>query len=338
MDNEQALKKQVIKSANSVKRKLKMIRDIKSNTEMVMESVFKPITDPLKQVCIKNSQEINNTPPIKTKKQRLSTYKKRQLSDHVDSDTDSNQTSKHINNTVFLKNRKSEVESNEDEENSTSEHSEWETDKDEEKRASEYSESEPDTSALSFQSSENVSPMRLSSENIPFGVRREREKLMMGTLRVFVTDSIISVGSKTFVKTPGLMELLFKKTPELDTITEDDKQNYKTILLKTNAHRRDNDPAKPIKSNKGRKYTQIIRPLFMKLAKNCASTESISQGSGLTLTKKLNQNIDYVYWDDPNELVNRLKLLIASRDAGNTGLDNEIISIIEELQESGIIN
>lgn len=44
-----------------------------------------------------------------------------------------------------------------------------------------------------------------------------------------------------------------------------------------------------------------------------------------------------LYWDDPNELVERLKLLIASKDAGNTGLDNEIISVVEELRESGII-
>lgn len=32
-----------------------------------------------------------------------------------------------------------------------------------------------------------------------------------------------------------------------------------------------------------------------------------------------------------------LKLLIASRDAGNTGLENEIIAIIEELRESGLV-
>jgi hypothetical protein len=54
--------------------------------------------------------------------------------------------------------------------------------------------------------------------------------------------------------------------------------------------------------------------------------------------KKVRSNVSYVYWDDPNELVDRLKLLVASRDAGNTGLENEIISIIEELQESGILN
>ncbi|CAG9137606.1 unnamed protein product, partial [Plutella xylostella] len=47
--------------------------------------------------------------------------------------------------------------------------------------------------------------------------------------------------------------------------------------------------------------------------------------------------LNNVYWDDPNELIERLQLLIASKDAGNTNHDNEILSIIEELKEAGII-
>jgi ABC-type ATPase involved in cell division len=43
-----------------------------------------------------------------------------------------------------------------------------------------------------------------------------------------------------------------------------------------------------------------------------------------------------VYWNDPNELVDRLRLLLASQSAGNTGVSNEILSIFEELYESGI--
>ena len=47
--------------------------------------------------------------------------------------------------------------------------------------------------------------------------------------------------------------------------------------------------------------------------------------------------IDYVYWDDTNELVDRLGLLVASRAADHTGHDNEIASIVEELREDGRI-
>ncbi|EZA53516.1 hypothetical protein X777_07026 [Ooceraea biroi] len=52
----------------------------------------------------------------------------------------------------------------------------------------------------------------------------------------------------------------------------------------------------------------------------------------------LNDNaIDYVHWDNPNELVDRLRLLNASRQAGNNSHDNEMLSIIEELREAGLI-
>lgn len=50
-----------------------------------------------------------------------------------------------------------------------------------------------------------------------------------------------------------------------------------------------------------------------------------------------NSSDSYIYWDDPNELVNRLRLLIASTHAGHNAHHNEISSIIEELREAGIV-
>jgi hypothetical protein len=126
--------------------------------------------------------------------------------------------------------------------------------------------------------------------------------------------------------------------PELDEVTEHDRRVYKILLLKTNAHRRDFDPNKPIKSNKGMKYLYVIKPLFKLTKHRSVSDEIFKCGNGLPLMKKVKKDVSYVFWDDPNELVERLKLLIASRDAGNTGLDNEIISIIEELREAGLVN
>ncbi|KYQ52676.1 hypothetical protein ALC60_08208 [Trachymyrmex zeteki] len=52
----------------------------------------------------------------------------------------------------------------------------------------------------------------------------------------------------------------------------------------------------------------------------------------------LNDNkVDYVHWDDPNEIVDRFRLLEASRQAGHNAHNNEILSIIEELREAGLI-
>lgn len=65
--------------------------------------------------------------------------------------------------------------------------------------------------------------------------------------------------------------------------------------------------------------------------------EKLKKVDGSGLMQYLDVKKDYVYWDDPNELVDRLRLLIASTNAGHNGHRNEIISIIEELHEKNII-
>ena len=46
---------------------------------------------------------------------------------------------------------------------------------------------------------------------------------------------------------------------------------------------------------------------------------------------------EYIHWDDPNVLVDRLQLLLGSQAAGNPSHNNEIMSIIEELRDAQII-
>jgi len=61
-------------------------------------------------------------------------------------------------------------------------------------------------------------------------------------------------------------------------------------------------------------------------------------GKELSHAMILNDNaIDYVHWDDTNELVDRLRLLDASHLADNNAHDNDMLSIIEELREAGLI-
>lgn len=174
--------------------------------------------------------------------------------------------------------------------------------------------------------------------NVPFGIRCENNQLMVGnTPAVLSTDSnsitFIEIGDRSYELTSGLKELLFKKNPMKNLASESDKLVYKDILLATNVHKRDYHPEGQVKGDKGKKYTQIIKPLLLLDVK---SSESKS-GGNLTPIKKYKKNTDFIFWDDPNELVDRLKLLTASKDAGNTNHDNEIISIIEELKEAGII-
>jgi hypothetical protein len=89
-----------------------------------------------------------------------------------------------------------------------------------------------------------------------------------------------------------------------------------------------------IKEERIRKQKERDKELRITRAQN-------PQGYGLpidTQHKIFNNNkTDYIYWDDPNELVDRLRLLMASKQVGNNNHQNEIMSIIEELKEADII-
>ena len=73
------------------------------------------------------------------------------------------------------------------------------------------------------------------------------------------------------------------------------------------------------KSSKGQKYKEIIRPTW----------DDIYSGNGVNVT---------VIPSDPNALIERLDLLLASKQAGNTGVRNELVSICDELLRQDVID
>jgi len=158
----------------------------------------------------------------------------------------------------------------------------------------------------------------------------------------------ILIDEEVYKGTHGLYELIFSKKPE--NYTENDLRTYQQILDKTNAHKKNYDSLGQIKGNRGFKYTNILRKLFdhdYNTRRKKSSGAGYSKKNFNTFFHKYstpethlnytNQSKQLVYWDDPNELVDRLRLLIASETAGNNNHRNEIISIIEELREANII-
>jgi hypothetical protein len=151
----------------------------------------------------------------------------------------------------------------------------------------------------------------------PYGPKKlSNGTIKLGDKEIKFTDNVLIIEGITRLLTPGIISLLFSKHPF--RYTQQELEVYKSILTQTSAHLT-LDGSK-IKSG-GDKYRNIITKLF-------------TTGSGLSLRL---QKHNLVYWDDPNELVDRLRLLLASRSAGNTGVSNEILSIYEELHEAGII-
>jgi hypothetical protein len=163
-----------------------------------------------------------------------------------------------------------------------------------------------------------------------YGVRNVQDKWMVGNspLEINEDDDNFYIAGKRYRGTPGLYELLFMKHPDDRVYDELDLAAYKSILLNTNAHKHYYLPGAKVNTNKGSKYKDIISRLFPP-----GRTRS---GRGHTYMEQ-KAKVDYVHWNDPNELVERLRLLVGSQRAGHTGHNNEIVSILEELREAGII-
>lgn len=161
-----------------------------------------------------------------------------------------------------------------------------------------------------------------------YGVRKNGSDYKIGDANVeFDSGGDMVIKNKKYAYTKGLYDLLFYAKPP-PGYTKDDLAQYKKILNDTNAHKKNYEYGSTIRSNNSYKYSKIIKPLIYK-----------KSGNGLLDYLKLDDenSSNYTYWDDPNELVNRLRLLISSKSAGHTGHENEIISIIEELREAKII-
>lgn len=312
------IKEQLIKSVDSIKSKIKTIQNEEDTAHLKFKKVFKPITDPL-ETLIKANDKIK--PILDFSRDDSNTLRR------FSSSTDYAQDYTSFEECI-------KTDSNED--------------------------SECYKDALTrnpFKDSDNTL-ISLNKEdmmeiydnmNVPFGIRSENKKLMMGNSKVSFSianknsnspkTNIVTIDKRPYELTPGLKELLVRSKPDLNLVTELDKIVYKDMLHNTHAHKRDFHPNGQIKGDKSAKYRLIIKPLFSQnnYVQDEGQIMKTKSGGFLPKLKKYKSNTDYVYWDDPNELIERLKLLIASRNAGNTNHDNEILSIIEELKEADII-
>lgn len=179
------------------------------------------------------------------------------------------------------------------------------------------------------------------------------EAFSIGNKRINFNGPDLIIGGKTYKGTKGLYGLLFNKNVPSE-YTKQDENAYFSILQKTNALRKNFNPNLELITSKNMKYKKLVEPLLTYEYNTKSDLESESddndagdekeandlqsnkEGQGLLMEVSSNKT-DHIYWDDPNELIDRLKLLLASQTAGNTGLRNEINSIIEELQEANII-
>ena len=153
-------------------------------------------------------------------------------------------------------------------------------------------------------------------------MRKLSKGFKLGDSSFTCNNQIYKIRGHEYKITPGLTELIFNKNPNEFLITDKDKNIYRNIIKTTNAHMKNYKSNSEPRKNPSDKYKKYLSETF--------------QGKGFKKAR-INDITEYIYWDDPNELVNRLKLLDAERIAGNNNHDNEIKNILEELRERGYI-
>ena len=159
-----------------------------------------------------------------------------------------------------------------------------------------------------------------------FGIRKVKSRYYIGNKRVTFEDDdiIIKETGRKFSGTPGLWGLITSKNPDKDLIdwTKDDRNNYDKLMLITNALHKDYNQRKGPRSNKGVKWKNILSTIWFN-----KEPKKGYEGSGVVVIPS-----------DPNALLERLDLLLASQEAGHTGVRNELVSICDELKRQGVLD
>ena len=173
--------------------------------------------------------------------------------------------------------------------------------------------------------------------NIPnrdpdFGITKKGRDHFIGKEHVIIKDNNIFLPKfgEEFIGTDGLWELLTSKNPQ--NFTNKDYDMYDDLMVMTNALHRDNDEDNPHPkgNHKTYKWLNIIRPIWYRKKGGIfrfPKKKEGQEGSGVVVIPS-----------DPNALLERLDLLLASQEAGHTGVRNELVSICDELKRQGVLN
>ena len=158
-----------------------------------------------------------------------------------------------------------------------------------------------------------------------FGIRNEKGLSYIGNKQIIIVNNNIIVDDRKFKGTRGLWELLMSKNPNTLHIDDNDYNEYSKLMVKTNALHKDYNPNNPYpRSSRGNKWN-LIRDIWVN--REDIKKKEGYEGSGVVVIPS-----------DPNALLERLDLLLASQEAGHTGVRNELVSICDELKRQGVLD
>ena len=145
--------------------------------------------------------------------------------------------------------------------------------------------------------------------NSDYYLLNSKKKLTIAYNNIFVED-------EKFRGTDGLWELIMENKPM--NYNQEDLNEYKRLLLKTDVlHQEFNPKSNYPRASKSEKWENILAPIWF-------SREDIMEKEG--------------YQGEGVVVLERLDLLLASQEAGHTGVRNELVSICDELKRQGVLD
>lgn len=160
-----------------------------------------------------------------------------------------------------------------------------------------------------------------------FGPYYNNGDLMIGNKKIEFSESgSILIDNEIYPGTEGLYKLIFMKTPNINEATKSDLETYRKIMEQTSLYKKKYVSSAQRVGGNSQKYRFTILPIL----------KSVIDGKGLKFVVT-NKKRNYQFWDDPNELCERLKLLVGEKSAGNNIHDAEISSILSELKQKKYI-
>ena len=156
-----------------------------------------------------------------------------------------------------------------------------------------------------------------------FGIRKEKGHHYIGKTHVIIKDNdiVIPETGERLEGTTGLWELIMSKNPK--NFTEMDYDNYRYLITTSKVLHRGNNPKNPYPKASGSfKWVYLLRPIWFGI-----EPKKGHEGKGVVVIPS-----------DPNALLERLDLLLASQKAGHTGVRNELVSICDELKRQGVLD
>ena len=200
-------------------------------------------------------------------------------------------------------------------------------------------------------------PWNKENLDLNFGLNTQNKegKFKIGDKSVKFEGNNIKVDGedKPIIGTTGLWALITAKNPTPEDYTDNDKKEYRKLLIRTNAIFKNNNPTETrAKGNyQGNKWNEIIKPIWEEIKPKPGG----KRGKGKRKKKQKETEDEYeeftdenfpqpgtsgtglILPGDPNALIERFDLLLSSKKAGHTGVKNEIVAILDELKRQGVI-